>query len=217
MVSADLSRVVAIVPVRGLETAKTRLGEALDAEERRDLVAELLERTIGAAHEAGLDVLVVSPDPEALAVARAVGAAGVLQGDGDLNEGLDLARARAASHGASAILALAADLPAITAAAIAGVVRSGQRALQADRAIVVLAPDRHGRGTNALLLSPPGAIDFSFGPDSRSRHLALAEAAGAVAVEVADGPLELDVDTVEDLVLAEPYLLWDGNARRPSG
>lgn len=211
--NADLSRVVIIVPVRGLETAKTRLGEALDPEERRDLVAELLERTIGAAHEAGLDVLVVSPDPEALTVARAVGAAGVLQGDGDLNEGLDLARARAASHGASAILALAADLPAITGRAVAGVVAAARSALQAGRAIVVLAPDRHGRGTNALLISPPGAIDFSFGPDSRSRHLALAEAAGAVALEVADGPLELDVDTVDDLALAEPYLLWDGHAR----
>lgn len=211
--SADLSRVVAIVPVRGLETAKTRLGEALDAEERRDLVAELLERTIGAAHAAGLDVLVVSPDPEALAVARGVGAAGVLQADGDLNEGLDLARARASSHGASAVLALAADLPAITAEAVAGVVTAARNALQADRAIVALAPDRHGRGTNALLISPPGTIEFSFGPDSRSRHLALAEAADAVAVEVADGPLGLDVDTVEDLVLAEPYLLWDGHDR----
>ena len=63
-------------------------------------------------------------------------------------------------------------------------------------------PDRHGRGTNALLLSPPDVIDFCFGGDSKAAHLAAARAAGA-RVEVLDGPLTLDIDTPEDLLLAQ--------------
>lgn len=64
---------------------------------------------------------------------------------------------------------------------------------------VVVVPDRHGTGTNALVLSPPDAIEPSFGPDSFARHLAAAEAAGVPhRVEEVPG-LALDVDTPSDL------------------
>ncbi|MCU0505037.1 MAG: 2-phospho-L-lactate guanylyltransferase, partial [Chloroflexi bacterium] len=66
---------------------------------------------------------------------------------------------------------------------------------------VVVVPDHLGDGTNALLVSPPRAIDFAFGPGSRGRHVAAARAAGAVLVELG-GPLALDVDTPEDLAAA---------------
>jgi len=61
--------------------------------------------------------------------------------------------------------------------------------------------DRHGRGTNALLLSPPGLVMPAFGEDSRAAHRAAATAARARWLEL-DGPLALDVDTPADLLLA---------------
>jgi 2-phospho-L-lactate guanylyltransferase len=65
---------------------------------------------------------------------------------------------------------------------------------------VVIVPDRHGTGTNALVLSPPNAIEPSFGPDSFARHVAAAEGAGVPhRVEEVPG-LTLDVDTPADLV-----------------
>ena len=67
---------------------------------------------------------------------------------------------------------------------------------------MVIVPDRHGAGTNALLLSPPDIVDFAFGPGSRQTHADRARRAGAVLVEL-DGPLALDIDTPEDLLLAE--------------
>jgi 2-phospho-L-lactate guanylyltransferase len=63
----------------------------------------------------------------------------------------------------------------------------------------VIVPDRHGHGTNALLLTPPDVMEPAFGPGSFVRHAALARAAGAT-IRVADvTSLGLDVDTPEDL------------------
>jgi 2-phospho-L-lactate/phosphoenolpyruvate guanylyltransferase len=70
----------------------------------------------------------------------------------------------------------------------------------ADSAIAVVAvPDRHGEGTNALLLTPPRAIEPSFGEGSLARHVESARIAG-LTCEVDPLPsLVLDVDTPEDL------------------
>jgi 2-phospho-L-lactate guanylyltransferase len=68
--------------------------------------------------------------------------------------------------------------------------------------VVAIVGDRHGRGTNALLLAPPDVIDVHFGGDSRDAHTAAAGAAGARLVEL-DGPLTEDLDTPDDLLLAE--------------
>jgi len=68
-----------------------------------------------------------------------------------------------------------------------------------DRLSVGIVPDRHGSGTNALVLEPPDAIAPAFGPDSLQRHVAAAEAAGrAHRVEPCES-LAHDVDTPEDL------------------
>ena len=210
-VPADLGHVVAIIPVRGLERAKTRLGEALDPEERRVLVEGLLRRTIRAAIETpGVRaVAVVSPDPEALAVAGDAGAVTLPQGGGGLNEGLADGRAWAREMGATALLVVPADLPAIDSLELERVVAAARdgfaSALSTGSAatmLVALVPDRAGQGTNVLLLAPPGAIPFQFGPGSRAAHATSAARGGAIYVEV-DGPLGLDLDTPDDLLAAE--------------
>ena len=69
----------------------------------------------------------------------------------------------------------------------------------ADRISVGIVADRHGTGTNALVLAPPDAMLPSFGPDSLARHVAMAEEAGVShRLELADS-LAHDVDTPEDL------------------
>jgi 2-phospho-L-lactate guanylyltransferase len=207
---ADLARLVAIIPVRTLEGSKSRLGGSLDAEERQDLVRLLLERTILAARLVPeiASVLVVSPDPVILELAVAQGAEALQQHGEGLNEGLDEAVGHATAAGATAVLVLAADLPSISATSIGEIVATAGAAATTNRAIVVVVPDRHGRGTNALLLSPPHAIRFAFGVDSRIAHEAAARAVDALSLEV-DGPLSLDLDLPEDLTLAEERGLLD--------
>ena len=213
------SRLVALVPVRGLEAAKSRLGEALDAEERRTLVERLLARTIAAAAAVPgvAAVAVVSPDPAALELATSLGAVAIRQAGEGLNEGLAVGRDRAVADGADALLVVPADLPGVSVAGLAPVVevvRGAAIAGPTGRPVVVLVADRAGDGTNALLLAPPDAIPFRFGAGSRAAHAAAARAAGAAYVEVA-GPLDLDLDTPDDLLAAEARGLGALTAESP--
>jgi 2-phospho-L-lactate guanylyltransferase len=237
MTPTSLDRIVALVPVRSLGGAKSRLGEPLDPEERADLVLALLRRTVEAALAATrlAGVIVVSMDEDLLRRARAMGAATLLQKGDGLNAGLDEARLRvgarlaaaarldaktgpgakasldaearsrqAAEAPATAVLVLPADLPGVTAPAIDRLVETAALSVSSapGRPVVALVPDRHGTGTNALLVAPPHTIPFSFGEGSRAAHAAAAGSAGASYLEV-DGPLTFDVDTPEDLLEAD--------------
>jgi 2-phospho-L-lactate guanylyltransferase len=208
-----VTRIAAIIPVGTLEGAKTRLGEMLDAEERRDLVEGLLARTVAAALAVTSldDVLVVSPDREVLRRASANGARTMQQRSRGLNAGLREARADVVAGGATAILVLPIDLPLVTTAAIEAVVAPMTAASADPASIVVLVPDRHGIGTNVLGLRPPDVIDVAFGRGSRRAHLSAAAMAGATVVEL-DGMLTVDLDTPDDLVFVEST-----EAERPGG
>jgi 2-phospho-L-lactate/phosphoenolpyruvate guanylyltransferase len=195
-------RTAVVIPVRGLEGAKSRLGAVLDAEERRELVELLLRRTIAAALAApGVDrVVVVSPEAAALAVAREAGADAIAQHTSGLNPGLVEARDALAGT-ADRMLVLPADIPGVGPHEVARLLAAAD-SVPAGRPVVVLAPDRHGRGTNALLLDPARIIEPAFGGDSRDAHAGLAAASGAAFVEV-EGVLDLDLDTPDDLLLVE--------------
>ena len=205
MTQLRLSHVVALVPVRSLSGAKSRLGEPLDAEERADLVLALLQRTVEQALAATrlAGVVVVSQDADLLRRARALGAASLLQETDGLNQGLDEARLAAGAE-ATAVMVLPVDLPAIAASAIDRLVEAADLAHfgAPDRPVVALVPDQHGKGTNALLVAPPDAIPFCFGTGSRAKHAAAAEAVGATYLEL-DGPLAFDLDTSDDLLEAD--------------
>ena len=117
------ARIAAIIPVGPLEAAKTRLGGALDAEEREDLAERFLSRTLAAALAVDrlADVLVVSPDREVLQRAAELGARTLRQRTIGLNAGLVEARDDVVAGGADAIVVLPIDLPFVTAEAIEAV------------------------------------------------------------------------------------------------
>jgi 2-phospho-L-lactate guanylyltransferase len=197
-----VTRIAAIIPVSTLDGAKTRLGEALDAEERRDLVDGFLARTVVAALAVDRldDVLVVSPDREVLRRAADLGARTLRQRSRGLNSGLREARADVVAGGAEAILVLPIDLPFVTAETVGVVVE--RLAQPKPTPAVVVVTDRHGTGTNVLGLRPPTAIEFAFGRDSRRVHRTAAETAGAAYLELG-GPLTIDLNTADDLVFVE--------------
>jgi 2-phospho-L-lactate guanylyltransferase len=112
----------------------------------------------------------------------------------------------ALSHSVQGVLIVPADLPLLTTDDIHEVVR---RAVNPP--VVVITPDRHHQGTNALLISPPGLIQYEYGPGSYQRHCKQAEKAGARLEICERGSVALDIDFPEDLELAG-YELMDVNA-----
>jgi 2-phospho-L-lactate/phosphoenolpyruvate guanylyltransferase len=187
----------AIVPVKPLKRGKSRLAGILTEEERTQLNQDLLEKTLKTLSELKeLDqVLVVSRDAHALTIARNYGARTVQEdGQPHLNTALARATVVAQLHATRGVLVLPADLPLLAAEDVLALI---DRAIQAP--VVVIAPDRHRKGTNALLMVPPGLIEYDFGEDSFERHCERARQAGA-RLEIVELPsLALDLDLPEDL------------------
>ncbi|HEY7060695.1 MAG TPA: 2-phospho-L-lactate guanylyltransferase [Chloroflexota bacterium] len=200
----------AVVPIKGLGAAKGRLAPLLTPAERAALAAAMLGDVVAAllSTAAVERVLVVSPDPAALALAASLQAtplresvaatalpAGSAPGgeEAALNAALDHAAAVAVAGAATALVALPADLPLVTPADVAVVAAALPGAPS-----VVLAPTADG-GTGALLRQPPLAIAACFGADSVRAHLQAAAARGVAARLVWRANLSLDVDRPADL------------------
>ena len=186
----------AIVPVKPLRSGKSRLSGTLNEDERTELNRALLQHTLETL--SGLkevdEVLVVSRDPNALTIARNHGARTVQEdGQPHLNTALKRATIVAQVYATRGVLVLPADLPLVTREDILALL---DRAVKPP--VVVIAPDRHHRGTNALLISPAGLIEYDFGENSFQRHCDLVKKAGA-RLEIVDLPsLGLDLDLPED-------------------
>jgi 2-phospho-L-lactate guanylyltransferase len=103
----------------------------------------------------------------------------------------------ALSHSVQGVIIVPADLPLLTVDDIREVVK---RAV--DPPVVVITPDRHHQGTNALLVAPPGLIKYEYGPGSFQRHCIQAEKAGARLEICERSSVALDIDLPEDLELA---------------
>lgn len=190
-----------VIPVRSLTDGKRRLAPVLDPAARAGLVRRMFLRTLEAALEAGPPVLVVSPDPAALTLARDRGATGLEEPRPvELNHALELAARATAARGATALLVVSADLPDLGAEDLRAMLPPPPAAPDApDGTVVRIAPDEAGIGTNALYVRPPGLLSFEYGETSCRRHLEQARARGA-RVERVDRPgLRFDLDTPDDL------------------
>ena len=187
----------AIVPVKPLRRAKSRLSGVLSREDRVELSQQMLTHTLEVLAEIPSieRTLVVSRDSRALALARKLGARTVAErGSPQLNRALVRATLVARRYSVAGVLVLPADLPLLTREDIERLI-----AKASNPPVVVIAPDRRGSGTNALLSCPPGLIEYAFGPQSFPSHLERARKAG-VHLEICELPsLALDVDIPDDL------------------
>ncbi len=187
--------VFAVVPVKDLWGTKSRLRPILDPGARAGLTVYMMGRVVSALKGAGVEgVCVVSPDRIVLKGARERSAEPLLQESRGLNPALEEGRRWAMDRGASALLVLPADLPLLDAGDVRAVLRCAGEAPS-----VTISPDGAHAGTNALLIRPPDALPFAFGPDSYERHLRAARERG-LEVRVCERPhLSFDLDTAEDL------------------
>jgi 2-phospho-L-lactate guanylyltransferase len=216
-----LSDVHAILPIRSRDAAKTRLGLALDPEERDVLVVGMLAQTIHvlahwapckAVHVVTADSSLVDVIAKRLVASSAAVPVRVVRDPGmGLNGALAAGRLSAQKAGATAVLMLPADLPLLNLESLDGLLVAADATLAAGNGapVVVMCAADARTGTNALLLSPPDVIAPHFGPQSFEAHLRAAAIADA-SVQIVDDPrLGFDLDTPDDLERLEPSRLME--------
>ena len=192
-------KVHAIVPVKSLWETKSRLKPILDPGCRAGLTLYMMGRVISTLYRAGVEeVCVVSPDRLVLEEAAKHGASTLRQKGHGLNPALEAGRSRAMDLDAITLLVMPADLPLIEVEDVQAILDS------AKGSPIVISPDGTRIGTNALLISPPDAIPFSFGIGSFGAHVLDAEEAG-LSVSVCEREhLAFDLDTGQDLAQLGP-------------
>ncbi len=203
-------RTAAILPVKRFTRAKQRLGASVAGTLREDLARAMVGDVLAALREtAALErTIVVTREDSVLAAARRLDALVVPDtAEESQSAAVALGVERALAEGFERVLCVPGDCPALDPTELDSLLDpSDDDAADESRGggaagvpTVVIVPDRHGTGTNGLLLTPPDAIAPSFGPDSRERHLALARAGGAVCRIESPASLLLDIDTGADL------------------
>jgi 2-phospho-L-lactate guanylyltransferase len=181
-------RTAAILPIKSFGAAKQRLGSLLGSGSRQALAQAMFQDVLASLRRVqGIErIVIVASEPSVEFAADEQ----VLLLEDDAQDGQSAAAAIgirwALAEGIERVLMVPGDTPLLATAEI-------EALLEGAREPVVLVPDRHGTGTNALMLHPPDVIEPSFGPDSLRRHVAVAEAA-EVAHRVERVPsLETDV------------------------
>jgi 2-phospho-L-lactate guanylyltransferase len=197
-VPAADGRTWVIVLVKDLDSAKQRLGPALDPAARRKLARRNAERAIRAS-SAGDQRLCVAGSAEVAAIAEQLGSPALLEPHQD---GQNVAAQRGITHamraGASAVLLLSSDLPLVTKKAVREVLDFAGRI---PPPVAVAVPAIGRGGTNALYLRPPGAIALHFGADSLASFRREAEGRGVHFEIHASEAMALDLDEPLDLAL----------------
>lgn len=189
-------RTLAILPIKRFGEAKQRLAEELTAGARIALVEAMFCDVLVALGRSQSvdDVLVVSADHGAQRIAAGYGAMVLDEEQNGHNPAARHGIRAALEAGAERALLVPGDCPLLDPGELDKLV---EREVPARSVLVV--PDRHGSGTNALLLTPPTALAPAFGPGSCRRHRNTAQSDGAVADVVELRSLALDIDTPEDL------------------
>ena len=221
-------RTAAILPVKSFIRAKRRLGASVDGALRDELAQAMVgDVLVALSQTASIErTILVTREDSVAEAARRLGAL-VVQDTAEEGQSaaVSLGVAAAIAEGFERVLCIPGDCPALDPAELDTLLEgstaevasdpaeldalpdaANRDELPAEHAAVTIVPDRHGTGTNGLLLAPPDVVSPSFGPGSCARHRALARTSGAVCRIEQPGSLLLDIDTGEDLAVLRERL-----------
>jgi 2-phospho-L-lactate guanylyltransferase len=191
----------ALIPVKSLVTAKSRLSSSFTQYQRERLVLDMLHHVLSVLLDSDLfeKVSVVSSDKHVLEKAYLWGAQAVVEEYHGHNQALHAAALREMSQGVTSLLTISADLPLLTTQEIRCFF---EQSLQYD---VVLAPSRDGTGTNAIMVHPPLAVPYVFGIGSLQSYVEAAKQKHLSYSKFHSIGLALDIDTIDDLDEVEVF------------
>jgi 2-phospho-L-lactate guanylyltransferase len=185
-----------VIPVKPFAFAKQRLSSVLTDVERATLARIMLQDLLSTLrHCAGVSgTLLVSQEEAVPALAREFGALALYEETRGLSRAVSQAGTYLVERGEHSMLMLPGDVPLATASEIETIVQQHR-----SHRLLTIVADREGFGTNALAVSPPTLMDFSFGRASFQAHCRAAEAAGATVQVLTLPGLAFDIDTPDDL------------------
>ena len=188
----------AFVPLKHPVSARRRMLEDLTAKQRHSMYFTLARRIITALRDAPMvrDTVIVTSSAEVEIFAEHLGVRVMHQmHDEGINSACEAAIASSSAVGITGALIVSGDLPMVTSSAITALLQ----AADLQHSGVTIVPDRHHRGTNALVCTPADAVRLRFGPNSFPEHLRAAQEQGLVTRVFESGELALDIDEPEDL------------------
>ena len=191
----------ALVPVKSLKEAKSRLAAHLTPEQRASLMLDMLHHVLLALQKSQMfdHISVVSADPRVLQKAQCWNAQPLVEAQAGHNPALTAAALYELQQGATALLTISADLPLLQ-------VHDVQQLVDTSKFYdVVIASSQDGSGTNALLTRPPLALPYLFGINSRYRHQHEAERLNLRCNIQSSLGLALDIDTIDDVTAFQRY------------
>ncbi len=185
----------ALIPVKALSQVKSRLASHLTLHQRENLVLDMLQHVLRTLHDSNVmeHISVVSPDERVLANAQDWGAHALHEELPGHNAALHIAALQEQATGTEALLTIAADLPMLHVEDIHTLVELSHQYA------AVLAASREGTGTNAILVHPPLALPYLFGPNSLQRYTLAARQQHLSSTIHHSIGLSLDIDTIDDL------------------
>jgi len=190
----DHVRVFVIIPVKRLENAKSRLSSLLTNNERKHFCLKMLEdvlRTVKSTKQVH-ETVVVSKDPMVSQIAKNFEVMYLKERKTGLNKTVSEAVDWCVEEGATSVLVLPADIPLVMPTDLNRIFALG------EKASMVISPSRNGKGTNALLLTPPKVSPTFYGPRSFQRHIEEATKLKISFRRYRSPRIALDIDTVED-------------------
>lgn len=186
-----------VVPVKQFHLAKQRLSTVLSSDERAYLAKMLLHDVLQSITNSPkvTQTVIVSRDPAAAEIAHAFGCQYLEEEQADLSLAVSQGAALAKSAGATSFAMVPGDVPRVSAEEITALLSNAPRLSG-----VTIAADRHGTGTNGLVVRPINLMPFSFGEGSFQKHRKTAERLGVSVQQMQLAGLSLDIDTPNDLI-----------------
>ena len=192
---------IALVPVKSLDEAKSRLAAHLTSEQRANLMLDMLHHVLLTLQSSHIfdHISVVSADKRVLLCAQKLGACALPEEAVGHNPALTAAATHELQRGATALLTISADLPLLQ---VTDIQHLFDKSKYND---VIIAPSQDGSGTNALLARPPLILPYRFGVNSRYHHQNEAENRNLVYTCHKSIGLALDIDTIDDITAFQHY------------
>jgi 2-phospho-L-lactate guanylyltransferase len=193
-----INKIAAVIPVKSLHSAKSRLSPFLTLQQRKNLALFLLNATIKTVKASRFvsDIIVVSSDNIIEYLSFKNSLKFIKDADNGVNNAVILADRYCIENEIDANIVIPNDIPFLSFRSIDQICIISEKYSRC----VIICPSKRFDGTNILLRKPPGVIKTFYDNDSYANHLKEAKKLNIPIESLDYANLRFDIDTKEDLI-----------------